>query len=687
MGVNYKTNSKEDNMNANKLLSAMIIAVMVASVCAVPFAAAEEPAAEDESVLKEGDSYGLWINISKADIYRIVNDTNLIKIDDNYVKGLIESEIKKTDENAKNFSLTFDFNAKAGIAASIITVTDEVNTYRATGIVDATLILNGSYETVAEKYIDVPPDEKIPDYIEENKALIKENETLNVRGNASINLGIAIDASISVDNETGMLKSIDGKIGVYVEMKSESSRYDSYEDVYYKVDDKDEMYGNMYIEAKSFEKDGVTMIQGNGINSGFGDMDDMFFDVDEMEEIETPFSAEAVEGTLSSIKSITEIDEGMIDFVAGIINENDDILAKLPDEIKNKEGNALDTDLINLIKITYLSAINEVFRFIFGDDGLALTDKEVSDIRQSASDVLNIGMSKISSKEFTVEFYPDLLSVDDPTKVVKKTVKFGNPVEMTDDVKGFMNAPEGKVFIGWYACVFEDGEFTIEFEGPNAIGMVTCDMKLVPVFADKKMSIEAIYDALDDQDEEEIFASLGNNDVFNATKLEGKDNVHIEISNDSTVGSVMWNFKGNNTDVIGKVEFENFKLGYDATKEGSVVTVAFKHSGALPSGTSVTIDMSSSFDAGTVLKVYHIDDDENKTLVTGTATVGTDGKVTIPIASCSSYSFEANDAFSSIVNVGDDGGSDGGINMLLVGGGIAAVAVIGVGAFLFMRRQ
>ncbi len=670
-------------MNANKLLSAMIIAVMVASVCAVPFAAAEEPAAEDESVLKEGDSYGLWINISKADIYRIANEaigTDLIKIDDNYIKGLIESEIKKTDENAKNISITFDFNAKAGIAASIITVTDEVNTYRATGIVDATLILNGSYETVAEKYIDVPPgtdDEEISDYIEDHKDSIEENKTLNVRGNASINLGIAIDASISVDNETGMLKSIDGKIGVYVEMKSESSRYDSYEDVYYKVDDKDEMYGNMYIEAKSFEKDGVTMIQGNGINSGFGDMDDMFFDVDEMEEIETPFSAEAVEGTLSSIKSITEINGDMLEIVAGIINEKKDILAKLPDEIKNKEGK-LNTDLIK----TYLPAINKVFGFIFGDDGLALTDKEVSDIRQSASDVLNIGMSKISFKEFTVEFYPDLLSVDDPTKVVKKTVKFGNPVEMTDDVKGFMNAPEGKVFIGWYACVFEDGEFTIEFEGPNAIGMVTCDMKLVPVFADKKMSIEAIYDALDDQDEEEIFASLGNDDKFDATKLEGKDNVHIEISNDSTVGSVMWNFKGNNIGATGDV-----KLGYTATKEGSVVTVAFKHSGALPSGTSVTIDMSSSFDAGTVLKVYHIDDDENKTLVTGTATVGTDGKVTIPIASCSSYSFEANDAFSSIVNVGDDGGSDGGINMLLVGGGIAAVAVIGVGAFLFMRRQ
>ena len=669
-------------MNANKLLSAMIIAVMVASVCAVPFAAAEEPAAEDESVLKEGDSYGLWINISKADIYRIANEAignELIKIDDDSVKELIKSKILETDKNAKNFALTFDFKAKAGIAASIITVTDEVNTYRATGIVDATLILNGSYETVAEKYIDVPPeidDEEIPAYIDEHKDSIEENKTLNVRGNASINLGIAIDASISVDNETGMLKSIDGKIGVYVEMKSESSRYDSFEGVDFKVDDKDEMYGNMYIEAKSFEKDNVTMIQSNGIKSGFGDMDDMFFEVDEMEDIETPLSAGAVEGTLSSIKSITEINGDMLEIVAGIINEKKDILAKLPDEIKNKEGK-LNTDLIK----TYLPAINKVFGFIFGDDGLALTDKEVSDIRQSASDVLNIGMSKISSKEFTVEFYPDLLSVDDPTKVVKKTVKFGNPVEMTDDVKGFMNAPEGKVFIGWYACVFEDGEFTIEFEGPNAIGMVTCDMKLVPVFADKKMSIEAIYDALDDQDEEEIFASLGNDDKFDATKLEGKDNVHIEISNDSTVGSVMWNFKGNNIGATGDV-----KLGYTAAKEGSVVTVAFKHSGALPDGTSVTIDMSSSFDAGTVLKVYHIVNDE-KTLVTGTATVGTDGKVTIPIASCSSYSFEANDAFSSIVNVGDDGGSNGGINMLLVGGGIAAVAVIGVGAFLFMRRQ
>ena len=683
MGVNYKTNSKEDNMNANKLLSAMIIAVMVASVCAVPFAAAEEPAAEDKSVLKEGDSYGLWINISKADIYRIANEaigTDLIKIDDNYVKGLIESEIEKTGKEVENFSLTFDFNAKAGIAASIITVTDEVNTYRATGIVDATLILNGSYETVAKKYIDVPPeidDENILDYIDEHKDLIEENKILNVSGNASINLGIAIDASISVDNKTGILKSIDGKIGLYVEMKSESSRYDSCEGVDFKVDDKEEMYGNMYIEAKSFEKDNVTMIQSNGIKSGFGDMDDMFFEVDEMEDIETPLSAGVVEGTLSSIKSITEIDKEMLGIVAGIINKNDDILAKLPDDIKNKEGK-LDVDLI---PEEYLLAINKVFGFIFGDDGLALTDKEVSDIRQSASDVLNIGMSKISSKEFTVEFYPDLLSVDDPTKVVKKTVKFGNPVEMTDDVRSFMNAPEGKVFIGWYACVSEDGKLTFKFEGPDAIGMVTCDMKLVPVFADKKMSIKDIYDALDDQNEDEIFASLGNDDEFDATKLEGKDNVHIEISNDSTVGSVMWNFKGNNIGATGEV-----KLGYDATKEGSVVTVAFKHSGALPDGTSVTIDMSSSFDAGTVLKVYHIVNDE-KTLVTGTATVGTDGKVTIPIASCSSYSFEANDAFSSIVNVGDDGGSDGGINMLLVGGGIAAVAVIGVGAFLFMRRQ
>ena len=211
-------------MNANKLLSAMIIAVMVASVCAVPFAAAEEPAAEDESVLKEGDSYGLWINISKADIYRIANEAignELIKIDDDSVKELIKSKILETDKNAKNFALTFDFKAKAGIAASIITVTDEVNTYRATGIVDATLILNGSYETVAEKYIDVPPeidDEEIPAYIDEHKDSIEENKTLNVGGNASINLGIAIDASISVDNKTGMLKSIDVKIGVYVEM-------------------------------------------------------------------------------------------------------------------------------------------------------------------------------------------------------------------------------------------------------------------------------------------------------------------------------------------------------------------------------------------------------------------------------------------------------------------------------------
>ncbi|MGN1044725.1 MAG: transmembrane domain-containing protein [Candidatus Methanomethylophilaceae archaeon] len=679
----------------SKLLSALIIAVMITSVCAAPFAAAEEPDPEDTFALKAGDSYGLLIDIGKEDVYNLINEavSPEVPIDiEGFIKGFIENKMKIGGdyEEVEDLALELDINAKAGLALSIVSVTDEVNTYRLTGTADADAMVRLNATVTFAKYIEVPPDIdhfSVKEYIEDNPNKIEENKKIDANVSADVNLGASVDATVSVNNATGAIESVDGTLGVYLSanysLRDIYSRTVNEEKVFYTKDVSDGMTNNAYVDLLSFDADGVTMIQATGIVYGFGDDDEnVFFSIEKLNSVETALNEKTVETVLSVLASVKEIDLTLVSFISGIIGDNESIIEKLPDEI-------LTDGKIDPAKVEpYLPAINKVFEFIFGDDGIALSDSEVDVIRQSASDVLSKCMSEISDKEFTVEFYPDLKSIEDPSKAIKKTVRFGDSAEITDDVKAYMNAPEGKVFIGWFACIYDDDEdeWYTEFEGPDAVDMITCDMKLIPLFADKKTSIKEIYESMDDDIADEIFAIVDGNASFDAEKLAGKDNVHIEVGNDGdAVGSIVWNFKGNNAGAGGDV-----KLGYSATKEGSVVTIDFMHSGDLPAGTSVTIDMGSSFDAGTVLKVYHIYNDGSevrKDLVSGTATVGADGKVTIPIAACSSYSFEVNDAFAPVIKSGGDGGSDGGINMLLVGGGIAAVAVIGIGAFLFMRRQ
>ena len=170
----------------------------------------------------------------------------------------------------------------------------------------------------------------------------------------------------------------------------------------------------------------------------------------------------------------------------------------------------------------------------------------------------------------------------------------------------------------------------------------------------------------------------------------------VEGTSNEPVKSVLWTFSNGLSDdpLTEDINEASVKIGFTSTMKNNAVKIDFKHNGVLPGGTTVIIDVGDKFANGTVINVFHLDENNEKDeLITGYFVVQ-DGQVAVPLEHCSAYLLEVNNGLTNIVpvvtpdDVPDEPDDDGGINFLLIGGiGVGVVAVIGLGAFFFLRRQ
>ena len=315
--------------------------------------------------------------------------------------------------------------------------------------------------------------------------------------------------------------------------------------------------------------------------------------------------------------------------------------------------------------IKSLIVIDAIPEFIFGKQGVELTEKEMTDLNKKAIKLANKAINGLNDCTLSVNFYDET----GEGLVSSKDVKFGRAVEKDNAIKNIENTT-GKYFIGWFSV---DDIYGL----PVDLSRIYGDLDLVPVFADK-VAMDDLEDALDGE-ADNIFVEAGSVTTIDTDMFDGKDkSVHIFVTSNGTVGSIVWTFSNAGGDV---------NIGFTSENKGSGIQVNFSHNGPLPAGTYVTVDVGNKFDAGNVLNVYH-KNGTKKDIVNGMAVVDENGKVKVALDHCSSYVFELNEELTNFVGPADDDDEKDGINVLLIGGIVLGVlAVIGIGVFVFLKMR
>jgi hypothetical protein len=302
--------------------------------------------------------------------------------------------------------------------------------------------------------------------------------------------------------------------------------------------------------------------------------------------------------------------------------------------------------------------------FLFGEKGIVLTDDEAKSISKNAHSLANKSINGLKERDFTVEFYED---ADASAPVTSIDVEFGKAVKKNDIVKQIEESAD-KHFVGWYTFD-EDGAIA-----PISLGWVCADLKVIPVYAEEVSGLQDIYDATSG----DFFAEV-TDAVVDISKLTGK-NTFLTVKDDGAVKSITWNFPGMDSDV------DEVNIKFSSKISGKNLEVDFEHSGDLPEGTVVTIDVGAKFGKGDVLNVYHVDSNK-KDLVNGMAIVDENGMVKIALDHCSTYLFEINDTLTHFEEDDSDDDDDKGINLVLFGGIGLAVIVVGLGVFIYIRKH
>ncbi len=315
-----------------------------------------------------------------------------------------------------------------------------------------------------------------------------------------------------------------------------------------------------------------------------------------------------------------------------------------------------------------LDAINKVYST---DEGKA--NAIINDARNSINGVID----KIS----TIECY---ITIYDPetNKVVSTLVTtYGKGVELDAAAKA-LTQKEG--FIGWTEYdVLEDFGDIPGLGDAFDDGFVTLDavygsMAVVPVYAE----------SFDVEVQEEIIDEDGKI-VWSA--LPETNGPWFAVDN----GDALWIFPSTapaeempapdlnvflNSVINDAIINANKKYNLD-----DAIELKFEHSGQLPTGTSITVDLEGKFAPGTSLLIYHVEADNSLRLVSSNCVVDSNGCVTFAIAECSSYIVDANDISSSVFTKSE--GSNNADNMMLyLVIAVVALLVI-VAAFVVVKKK
>ena len=637
----------------NKLLSALVAIVMITSVCVIPVSSDDGYAAEGDSVLKDGDAYGIYLDLNDNTINRLfsnLTDSEMGHDDiESFIAGITQHEMVKMTEKVPVYeNVEYDIDMELGFGIKQVSSDASGYTYRISVAADGDVMVSN---TVTEEIAE------------------GQNVDLTSTIDAETSIGLELTVVTDMNND---VTSVSGRIALYVD-------YEATEEVVTEVTPFEEE------KSTSGEYTLLALINAPVIN--------------EVTYTDITLYQSGIEFLSSNMRSsdplsTSSIERAELEEIIAIFNDNTEngkitfagilgIIDAFKGEGSNLAANpGAITGMISLPSANGKSIENmdALPEFLFGDSGLKLSSSEENKLANATTGAINSVIDEFEDMEFDVTFRS---ANGDPLAPIK--VKWGQPVEKSSEVLALENAGAGKKFVGWY--VYMDDELI-----PANISKVYGDMVLVPVFS-------TIYsgnlDALPIESGASYWFDATTEDVFNTSIFADKTNASVNISVPNATGpvkSIVWTISSVLDDPEEPIK-KDVSIKFTSEMKDDAIQINFDHSGALPSGTSVTIDVSEKFKDGDIVDVYHIDDSDMKEAIEGFYIVQ-DGKVIIKIEECFSYLLEVNNGLTTIEpsvvpnDTPDVDNDDGGINFILIGGiAVGIVAVIGLGAFFFLRRQ
>jgi len=629
------------------LLSALVAIVMITSVCVIPVSSDDGYAAEGDPVLKDGDAYGIYLDLNDNTINRLfsnLTDSEMGHDDiESFIAGITQHEMVKMTEKVPVYkNVEYDIDMELGFGIKQVSSDASGYTYRISVAADGDVMVSN---TVTKEIAE------------------GQNVDLTSTIDAETSIGLELTVVTDMNND---VTSVSGRIALYVD-------YEATEEVVTEVDPFEEEKSTSgkytllalinapvinevtYTDITLYQT-GIELLPESHLRNSEPLDDSTIIERAELEKIITIFNDNTEKGKITFAGIL-----GIIDAFKG---EGSNLAAN-PSAILS----IISLPSANGKSIENVDALPE---FLFGDSGLKLSSSEENKLANATTGAINSVIDEFKDMEFDVTFYDE----NGEVKYTEEGTKWGQPVKKTTDVLALEDAGTDKKFLGWYV------KDTLI---PANLTKVYGDLEVYPLYATVYLPTE-IENAINEASSgDELWVELSEG-AFSTALIGSKEiivNVSVPGATNAPVKSVVWSFSSAGGEI---------PIGFTSSMEKESIKIDFTHSGALPSGTTVTVDVSEKFKNGDIIDVYHIKDNNSKEAIEGYYIVQ-DGKVIIEIAECSSYLLEVNNGLTTIepsVVPSDtpDDKDDGGINFILIGGiAVGIVAVIGLGAFFFLRRQ
>lgn len=706
----------------NKLFSILLAIVMITSACVIPIASDEEvDAAGKDSGIVLNEPYGIYLDINDETINQLVlkfTKTEQNSNDKRFIESLIFDQIIGNVTSIMggaidihridNSTPLYDIDIDAGFSITNTSKTSSGYVYKIMAIAKGHAGTNAAITNEATNFIgEADANANLSEFVNENKGKAADktvDEIMKLKANIDLGLDMVVETDLygnitkiqgsfgrelSYSGDKKTLEEVDGYTYLrkaelehdsssYFDIKTETTGSEprlnitwflagdilaldkiigSYGNTIIALDEID--YTLSYEKLDAFVKEARKHVTNNE-TVGMADLLNII-DVSPL-------------GTMIWDLAFNMLEKNDLGYVIDVIDLFDLSLGDIYDILYTDNG---DSPIGNIYEKMDMGEIKEAIAtikgffnfdsipgFLFGEKGIVLTDDEAKSISKNAHNLANKSINGLKERTFTVEFYEN---ADASAPVTSIDVEFGKAVKKNDIVKQIEESAD-KHFVGWYTFD-EDGAVA-----PISLGWVCADLKVIPVYAEEVSGLQDIYDATSG----DFFAEVADA-VVDISKLTGK-NTFLTVKDDGAVKSITWNFPGMDSDV------DEVNIKFSSKISGKNLEVDFEHSGDLPEGTVVTIDVGAKFGKGDVLNVYHVDSNK-KDLVSGMAIVDENGMVKIALDHCSTYLFEINDTLTHFEEDDSDDDDDKGINLVLFGGIGLAVIVVGLGVFIYIRKH
>ncbi|MBO5669846.1 MAG: hypothetical protein J6R75_05735 [Candidatus Methanomethylophilaceae archaeon] len=705
----------------NKLFSILLAIVMITSACVIPIASDEEvDAAGKDSGIVLNEPYGIYLDINDETINQLVlkfTKTEQNSNDKRFIESLIFDQIIGNVTSIMggaidihridNSTPLYDIDIDAGFSITNTSKTSSGYVYKIMAIAKGHAGTNAAITNEATNFIGTADaNADLSEFVNKNKGKAADktvDEIMILKANIDLGLDMVVETDLY-----GNITKIQGSFGRELSYSGEKETLEEVGEYTYLRKAKLEHDSSSYFDIKtettgSEPKLNITWFLAGDILALDKIIGSYGNTIIALDDIDYTLSYENLDALVKEARKHVTNNEnvGMADLLNiidatpigpmikniayNVMEEKGDgpmiqiisgfSLGDFYDILYTNNGNVpLIGNLYELIGMEEIkdaiAAIKGFFNFdsipgfIFGKDGIVLTEDEAKSISKNAHNLANKSINGLKNREFTVEFYED---ENASTPVTRVDVKFGKAVVKDELIKP-LEEKSNKHFVGWYTFD-EDGAIA-----PVSLGWVCADLKVIPVYAEEVSGLQDIYDATSG----DFFAEV-TDAVVDISKLAGK-NTFLTVKDSGAVKSITWNFPGMESSV------DEVNIKFSSKISGKNLEVDFEHSGDLPEGTVVTIDVGAKFGKGDVLNVYHVDSNK-KDLVTGMAIVDENGMVKIGLDHCSTYLFEINDTLTHFEEDDSDDDDDKGINLVLFGGIGLAVIVVGLGVFIYIRKH